>query len=82
MSKIPPKFKEGVWVYAHFLLCCSLCAPRGFTSEQIVAGAERQYPCGTTNGWAISNDAAFAGGEPMPCPCPDDPDRQHWLLEA
>jgi len=32
---------------------CQVCVPSDWTDENIVAFAEREYPCGTENGWHL-----------------------------
>lgn len=45
------------------LLSMQVCVPKGWTDEQAVAFAEREYPCGTTNGWFVrkQGDRRLAG---------------------
>lgn len=73
---------DKVEVYALGALSCSVCAPESMTPEEIIAGTEKEYPCGTTAGWQISKSKTFKGGQPMPCPCEQTKGRQHWRLEA
>lgn len=69
-----------VHVYKEGLLCASVCAPAEMTGEEVAA---EMLPSGTSHGkWCVSDEKTFAGGEPMPCPCEQDPSRRHWLLDC
>lgn len=71
-----------VMIYANGVACCSVCAPKSLTPEQIEAAVNTQNPAGTSNGWRISPDMHFRGGEPNPCDCHDDATRRHFLLNC
>ncbi len=74
-------------VYASSIFSCSVCAPKTMPIEAVIAEVEeldRGYlgdPKHVT-GWQLSKDAIFSGGQPNPCPCENDGERQHWLLDA
>ena len=61
---------------------CSVCVPKDMSHTEIVRQIENQYPAGTSNGWMISEDKAFHGGEPMPCVCELNPERLHYFVEV
>jgi len=71
-----------VSVYAKGAFSCSVCAPGDWPAEQVQAEVNRIYLCGTEKGWTVSDDRAFATGQPMPCVCESDATRKHWLLDA
>ena len=65
------------------LLWCQVCVPEDWTPEQIVAFAEREYPCGTTNGWHLVEEAdgILPEGEAV-VPCAERPGFVHRVLTA
>lgn len=73
---------SAVQVYSVGLVCASACAPVSMSREDVEREVSLQRPTGLDHGWHISDDATFAGGEPMPNPCESDPERQHWLLNC
>lgn len=72
----------SVEIYKVGLLCCSVCAPVEMTPEEVEREVNDKSPSGTTNGWTISTDKAFADGTPIPAPCNMGGGRQHWLLDC
>lgn len=85
MSEQQTTDKFGVMAtipYAIGLVCVSACAPEGFSAERVEAEVNAQVPTGVESMWKISKDPTFAGGEPNPCQCNDDPTRKHWLLSC
>ena len=52
------------------LLCMQLCVPSEYTNIQVLDFAEKENPCGTTNGWFIRlhGDKSLNGcDERVPC---------------
>lgn len=72
-----------VEVYSSGLLCCSVCAPEGMSPEDVLKRVNEIHPCGTENGWTISEDKTFKGGEENGgiFECHRGTTR-HWLLDA
>lgn len=68
--------------YAVGMCCASACAPKSASPAQVAAAVNFVRPTGIESRWVISEDLTFEGGEPAPCPCNTDPERQHWLLEC
>lgn len=63
MSYEPAMTKRG-------LLSCQVCVPNDWSDKQVNEFAEREFPCGTENGWFIrrEGDRALAGAaERVPC---------------
>ena len=54
---------HGAQVTKHGALNMQVCVPVGWTDEQVIAFAEKEYPCGTEHGWSIrrQGDKALAG---------------------
>ena len=71
-----------VQIYSHGPLCCSVCAPKSMSPEDVARETNAQSECGTELGWVISSDTAFQDGTPIPAACEQDSTRQHWLLDA
>jgi hypothetical protein len=67
--------------YAVGLVCASVCAPKDTPIEEIERVVSGQHPTGLDHGWQKSKDS-FRTGDPNPCPCNDDPERLHWLLNC
>lgn len=76
------------------VLDMQVCVPESWTDEQILAFAEKKFPCGTTNGWFIRRqadyDKAIAEGK-VPregchmkerIACDDRPGFIHVMLDA
>ena len=68
-------------VYAVGICAASVCVEKDATPKEIEREVNARHPTGVTP-WAMSEDATFKGGEPNPCPCPDEPDRVHYLLNC
>jgi hypothetical protein len=61
------------------------CVPKDWTDEQVVSFAEKEYPCGTTNGWQIrrQGDKALAGcDERVQCEGKGREDRVYLMLDV
>jgi hypothetical protein len=71
---------SDVKIYAVGSIHCSVCVPKEMPLRQIEDFVSRNYPTGLDHGWTVSKEATFAGGEPNPCRCGDDPDRLHYLM--
>lgn len=62
-----------------------VCAPKSWAPERVAETATREDPPGTSvNEWVISDPGerkdAFNGVNQLPCP--DDPNRVHWLINC
>ncbi len=74
---------DGVIIYAQGALSMSVCVPKDWLRDKVIEEVNRKSLCGTTNGWMISDDKTFKGGQPMPCPCDKFPDaRLHYFIEC
>ena len=73
--------KCSVTVYNSGPLSCSVCAPTAMEKEEVEAETNRLHPCGTREGWLIT-ETNFSGGEPNPFEDPNCPETRHWLLTA
>ena len=57
---------------------CSSLSPKE-TEERL----NRESPSGLSNGWTLSDNKTFAGGEPHPCPCNTHPEtHKHYLFHC
>lgn len=56
---------EGAEVTRRGALSMQVCVPASWSDEQVREFAERENPCGTTNGWFIrrQGDKALAGAD-------------------
>lgn len=70
-------------VTRHGLLDMQVCIPKEWTDEQVVEFANKENPCGTTNGWQIrrEGDEALAGCEER-VQCGDRENYVHIMLDA
>ena len=73
---------SDVQVYANGIVCCSVCAPEGMPVELIEEEVNLNNPTGISSPWRVSDDEAFATGEPHPHPCEQVPGRLHYLLNC
>jgi hypothetical protein len=78
----PENYEDSIHIYADGVLTRSVCAPKGMDRDIVMRQTNFQAPAGGDLKWVISDDAKFRTGEPMPCPCEVDKDRQHWLLHC
>lgn len=68
-------------IYASGLCYMSVCVAFSMERNEIEKRANRGMPTGISHKWQIA-DKNFRTGETNPCPCEDDPDRLHYLLEC
>lgn len=73
---------SDVEVYTFGLVAASVCAPSELPRDEVLAGANAAHPTGLSWGWKFSDEPTFAGGQPNPCQCDQNPDRLHYLLEC
>lgn len=66
--------------YAVGLIYASACT--NLTNEEATVRLNHEHPTGIASGWAVSDDAAFASGQPNPCPCEQSPGRRHVLFSC
>lgn len=61
-----------------------VCVPVDWSDDQVLDFAQTEYPCGTTNGWAIRREGSpfLLAGDPERCPCQDLPGHVHITLDA
>lgn len=64
------------------LLSMQVCVPKDWTDDQVVAFAEREYPCGTTNGWSVRNRVEEVPEYQARVTCGNDDDFCHVMLDA
>ncbi len=60
----------------------SVCVPADWPRALVEASANVKKPAGTSQGWKVSADECFHGGEPNPCQCERNPERMHYLLDC
>ena len=64
-------------VYFEGLCFASVCSS---LSQQEVEAKMKMHLCGISTGWVLS-DKGFAGGEPNPSPCDQQPEtHKHYLF--
>ncbi len=60
-----------------------ICVPSDWTDEQVLELAEKEYPCGTEDGWRIRREGSpLLDGQPERVQCADDPGMVHIMLDA
>lgn len=67
------------------VLAVAVCVPKDWTEKQIIAFAEREYPCGTSAGWNIRREARaqeLRSDQHERQPCDELPDHVHMVLDA
>lgn len=67
------------------IVFCVWCCPKAWSAERIGEEVTRKHPPGTSlNQWVVSEPRErkddFNGVNQLPCP--DDPNRVHWLLNC
>ncbi len=73
----PPRV-NGRWV-----LSIQVCVPNEMPDDQVVAFAEKEYPCGTENGWQIRREGNEAlEGDPERVKCGERSGCVHTMLDA
>lgn len=64
-------------------LSMQVCIPEGWGDEALLAFAERENPCGTTNGWFIRKEGdELLAGKPERNPCAARSGFVHVMLDA
>ena len=70
-------------VTRHGIIDMQVCVPSTFTDIDVLAFAERNNPCGTSNGWFIRKDGdKLLAGDPERVQCEDRQDCVHIMLDA
>lgn len=69
-------------IYSTGPVCLSCCVPNEWDNETIEREVNLKSPPGEHFRWKVSDDKAFAGGEPHPSPCGRDSGRKHILLKC
>lgn len=60
-----------------------VCVPADWTDEQVKEFADRENPCGTSNGWQIRREGdPFLNGSPERQPCAAVPGYVHIMVDA
>lgn len=59
-----------------------VCVPSTWSDEEVMAFAERENPCGTTNGWQIRTNEKWLAGCPVRNPCAKHSGFVHVTLDA
>jgi len=60
-----------------------VCVPKDWSDEQVVAFAEKHYPCGTSGGWGIRREGhELLAGFPERAQCIEHEDNCHIMLDA
>lgn len=64
-------------------LAMQLCVPHHWSNDDIIAFAQSEICCGTTNGWQVAKkgDGALRGDEPT-VTCARNPDFKHVVVVA
>lgn len=64
-------------------LCMQVCVPSSWSDDQVFAFAEREYPCGTQNGWFIRKQGdPLLDGAAERVACRDRQGFVHVMLDA
>lgn len=67
----------------HGLLDCQVCVPADWSDKEVVAFAEREFPCGTENGWQIRREGdPDLRGAAERVPCQQRESCVHIMLDA
>jgi hypothetical protein len=64
-------------------LDCQVCVPKEWTDEQAIAYAEKEFSCGTENGWQIRRAGdPLLDGAPERMQCASRPTHVHIMMDA
>jgi len=70
-------------VIRHGILSMQVCVPHDWDDEQVKDFAERECPCGTSNGWFIRKEGdKKLSGFPERNPCAERSGFVHIMLDA
>ena len=65
------------------VLDMQVCIPESWSDEQVMAFAEREFPCGTSLGWTIRREGDKAlSDSPERNPCAERKGFVHVVLDA
>ena len=65
------------------ILDMQVCVPKEWTDEQVLYFAEKEFPCGTQNGWHIRREGSeLLFGSPERVTCANDDNNVHIMLDA
>ena len=60
-----------------------ICVPETYNDTEVIAFAEKEFPCGTSGGWFIVREGSkWLGDNPERAQCNEKSDHVHLLLEA
>ena len=84
-TKKPDLSEDRVFPLGWGLIFRAVCAPKSWPPEKVAADVTASDPPGTSvNQWVVSEpqerDDDFNNVNQLPCP--DDPNRVHWLLNC
>jgi len=63
-------------------LSMQVCIPNEWTDSEIIYFAEKENPCGTTNGWFIRTEKKLLENDPSRNPCSEIKGFVHVMLDA
>lgn len=64
-------------------LCyATICTDEADLDVAVTQARQLLGPSGTTRGWQRSEDERFATGQPNPCPCEQNSEARHLLLDC
>jgi hypothetical protein len=65
------------------ILDMQVCVPKDWTDEQVLEFAQKEYPCGTENGWQVRKSGnKLLNGEPERVECNGRNGFVHVMLDA
>jgi hypothetical protein len=73
---------DRLHVIAWGLVHLSVCVPAEWPRTRVETEANRSSPTGISSAWRCSDEPAFSGGQPNPCPCETADGRLHYLLNC
>jgi hypothetical protein len=66
--------------YSVGICCASVCS--SLSADETEQRLNDEYPTGLNHGWHLSEDKMFKTGQPMPCPCENNPANKHYLFNC
>jgi len=69
-------------IIRQYPLSVQVCVPETWSDQAVETFANKEYPCGTSNGWYVRKDLKMLNGDPERNPCSDKKGYVHIMMDC